>query len=369
MLKRASDDRRRRRPDRDDDLAAWSQTGHPLGHAAGRHRRPQGDGRAGRPCSTRRCRSTASRCCRPPAPSPRSRASPPRSSTASTARTSPTTSLRPTPAASRASRRASSACRSSRSGRTRSRSASRSMSRNKDKIKKWGDLTGKRVFTGPLPFDTRAQTERAPGALGVKFTYVQVDLATVGSQLESGAIDAMTSTPARESSPPPWLAEASLAADWAALNPSADEIAELKKKGFADRRGEPEGVQPRHPRRQGDRAAVLLRLQRRSRCAGGGRLQDAEDHREERRRTGQDRSDLLADRQGHEGLPEARRGIVGRSRADPSRPRQMDAREGRVGREVGFQDRQECSGCDRHDRGRGGRHRAPVRRFSRRRQA
>ena len=32
--------------------------------------------------------------------------------------------------------------------------------RNKDKIKKWGDLTGKRVFTGPLPFDTRAQTER-----------------------------------------------------------------------------------------------------------------------------------------------------------------------------------------------------------------
>src|SRR5436190_1714245 len=32
--------------------------------------------------------------------------------------------------------------------------------RNKDKIKKWGDLAGKRVFTGPLPFDTRAQTER-----------------------------------------------------------------------------------------------------------------------------------------------------------------------------------------------------------------
>ena len=64
--------------------------------------------------------------------------------------------------------------------------------RNKDKIKKWGDLDGKRVFTGPLPFDTRAQTERGLNALGVKFTYVQVDLATVGSQLESGAIDAMT---------------------------------------------------------------------------------------------------------------------------------------------------------------------------------
>jgi hypothetical protein len=104
--------------------------------------------------------------------------------------------------------------------------------RNKDKIKKWGDLAGKRVFTGPLPFDTRAQTERGLNALGVKFNYVQVDLATVGSQLESGAIDAMTIYTGSESAPPPWLAEASLAADWAALNPSADEIAEMKKQGL-----------------------------------------------------------------------------------------------------------------------------------------
>jgi TRAP transporter TAXI family solute receptor len=104
-------------------------------------------------------------------------------------------------------------------------------SRNKDKIKKWGDLAGKRVFTGPLPFDTRAQAERALAMLGVKFNYVQVDLAAVGSQLESGSIDAMHIYTGSESSPPPWLAEASLAADWAALNPSADEVAELKKKG------------------------------------------------------------------------------------------------------------------------------------------
>jgi TRAP transporter TAXI family solute receptor len=104
--------------------------------------------------------------------------------------------------------------------------------RNKDKIKTWGDLAGKRVFTGPLPFDTRAQTERALNALGVKFNYVQVDLATIGSQLESGAVDAMGIYTASESSPPPWLAEASLAADWAALNPSPEEIAELKKKGL-----------------------------------------------------------------------------------------------------------------------------------------
>src|SRR5690349_9019020 len=104
--------------------------------------------------------------------------------------------------------------------------------RNKDKITKWSDLAGKRVFTGPLPFDTRAQTERGLNALGVKFTYVQVDLSTAGSQLESGAIDALTIYTGSESSPPPWLAEASLAADWAVLNPSPDEIAELKKKGL-----------------------------------------------------------------------------------------------------------------------------------------
>ncbi|HWB46444.1 MAG TPA: TAXI family TRAP transporter solute-binding subunit [Hyphomicrobiaceae bacterium] len=104
--------------------------------------------------------------------------------------------------------------------------------RNKDKIKKWGDLAGKRVFTGPLPFDTRAQTERGLRALNVDFNYVQVDLATAGSQLESGAIDAMTIYTGSESAPPPWLSEASLAADWAVLNPSPEEIAELKKKGF-----------------------------------------------------------------------------------------------------------------------------------------
>ena len=60
--------------------------------------------------------------------------------------------------------------------------------RNKDKYKKWGDLNGKRIFTGPLPFDVRAHLERGMAAVGLKFTYVQIDLAAAGSQLESGAI-------------------------------------------------------------------------------------------------------------------------------------------------------------------------------------
>jgi TRAP transporter TAXI family solute receptor len=105
--------------------------------------------------------------------------------------------------------------------------------RNKDKIKKWTDLNGKRVFTGPLPFDVRAHLERAMAALDIKFTYVQIDLAAAGAQLESGAIDAMNIYTGAEKAPPPWLAEASLAADWAALNPSADEIEIFKKKGFS----------------------------------------------------------------------------------------------------------------------------------------
>jgi hypothetical protein len=105
--------------------------------------------------------------------------------------------------------------------------------RNKDKYKKWGDLAGKRIFTGPLPWDVRAHLERGLAALNIKFNYVQVDLSAAGSQLESGAIDAMNIYTGAEKAPPPWLAEASLAADWAALNPSADELAALKKKGLS----------------------------------------------------------------------------------------------------------------------------------------
>ena len=103
---------------------------------------------------------------------------------------------------------------------------------NTDKIKKWTDLTGKRVYTGPLPFDTRLKLENAMAAVGVKHIYTQVDLSTAGSQLESGAIDGMIIYTAGGTQPAPWISQASLAVDWAALNPSTDEIATLEKKGF-----------------------------------------------------------------------------------------------------------------------------------------
>jgi hypothetical protein len=103
---------------------------------------------------------------------------------------------------------------------------------NQDHIKKWGDLTGRKVYTGPLPFDTRLKLERALAALGVKHNYTQVDLSTAGSQLESGSIEGMIIYTAGETQPAPWITEASLAVDWAVLNPSDDEVATLKKKGF-----------------------------------------------------------------------------------------------------------------------------------------
>ena len=105
--------------------------------------------------------------------------------------------------------------------------------RNQGKIKNWRDLSSKAVFTGPLPWDTRAQLERAYEALGVKYVYRQVDLSTTGSLLQSGGIDGFCLYTNSEASVPPWITETSLAADWAALNPSADEIATLKKAGFA----------------------------------------------------------------------------------------------------------------------------------------
>jgi uncharacterized protein len=106
---------------------------------------------------------------------------------------------------------------------------------NRDKIRKWADLTGLKVYTGPLPFDTRLHLENALAALGVKHIYTQVDLSTVGSQLAAGTIDATLVYYGGGVVPAPWLSQASLAVDWAGLNPSADELAKLEAKGFAIR--------------------------------------------------------------------------------------------------------------------------------------
>ena len=113
---------------------------------------------------------------------------------------------------------------------------------NRDKIKSWSDLSGKPVFTGPLPFDTRKHLENALAALGVHHVYKQVDLATAGSQLSSGSIEAMIIYAAGGKTPPPWMSEASLAVDWAVLNPSDQELSKLKKASFGVEEVDPKAL-------------------------------------------------------------------------------------------------------------------------------
>ncbi len=110
---------------------------------------------------------------------------------------------------------------------------------DRDSIKSWADLSGKDVYTGPLPFDTRLHLENAMHAVGANHVYKQVDLSTAGSQLNSGSIKGMIIYAAGGQTPPPWIAEASLSVDWAALNPSDKELAELKAKGFASEQVDP----------------------------------------------------------------------------------------------------------------------------------
>ena len=100
------------------------------------------------------------------------------------------------------------------------------------KYKKWSDLSGKQVYTGPLPFDTRKHLENAMAVVGVHHVYKQVDLATAGSQLNAGNLDGIIIYAAGGKTPPPWLSQATLSVDWAALNPDAAEVAKLKAAGF-----------------------------------------------------------------------------------------------------------------------------------------
>ena len=106
-------------------------------------------------------------------------------------------------------------------------------SRDRGNFKKWGDLSGQRVFTGPLPWDVRAQLERGLNALGVDHQYMEVDLATVGSLVEAGDLKGFIAYTSAEATPAPWIVELSLATDWVILNPSADEVEKLRSEGIS----------------------------------------------------------------------------------------------------------------------------------------
>jgi uncharacterized protein len=106
------------------------------------------------------------------------------------------------------------------------------LARDMKKYKQWRDLSGERIFTGPLPFDTRAALERAMGLAGLKHKYVEVDLAVAGSALDRGDITALTIYTAGHTTLPPWLVEAQLGTDIAVLNPSTAEMDMIRKGGM-----------------------------------------------------------------------------------------------------------------------------------------
>jgi TRAP-type uncharacterized transport system substrate-binding protein len=87
----------------------------------------------------------------------------------------------------------------------------------------------------------------------VKHQYRQVDRSAAGSLLQGGGIDGFIIYTNGEATTAPWITEASLASDWAALNPSASEIAALKSAGFAITE-----VQPAAFRRDVHAAKVVL---------------------------------------------------------------------------------------------------------------
>lgn len=99
-------------------------------------------------------------------------------------------------------------------------------------FKQWRDLSGQRMFTGPLPWDVRAALERGLQELGVKHEYVEVDLSTVGSLVDAGRLKGFIAYTSAEATPAPWIVELSLATDWAILNPSQEEIEMLRKAGI-----------------------------------------------------------------------------------------------------------------------------------------
>ncbi|MGH6904472.1 MAG: TAXI family TRAP transporter solute-binding subunit [Geminicoccaceae bacterium] len=103
----------------------------------------------------------------------------------------------------------------------------------RENFAQWTDLSGQRLFTGPRPWDTRAQIERALEALGVEHEYVDVDLSTAGSLLESGQITGFLIYTNAEATTAPWIIETSLMTDWAIVNPSEEELARLHEAGFA----------------------------------------------------------------------------------------------------------------------------------------
>jgi uncharacterized protein len=126
-----------------------------------------------------------------------------------------------------------------------------------ENVDEWADLSGQRVFTGPRPWDTRAQIERALGALDIEHEYVEVDLSTAGSLLESGQITGFLIYTNGEATTAPWIIETGLTTDWAILNPSEEELGRLRQAGFAVTEVESPAEVFQEDKLEADRAVLL----------------------------------------------------------------------------------------------------------------
>ena len=209
--------------------------------------------------------------------------------------------------------------------------------RDMGKITKWGDLHGMRVFTGPRPWDTRAQVERAFTVLGIEHDYIEVGIKEAGSLLEQGRFAALGVYTNAEASTAGWIQEASLQTDWAALSPDAGELEKLAAAGFKVVEVDTAafGKKKTHVDTGGD-AAVLLRAAPGHGRLGGGHVPDPAGGRGERGRACHGRQGVQADSGRHAPHAAAGRRGGGRPGAGAPRPREVHARAGRVGREVGF---------------------------------
>lgn len=103
---------------------------------------------------------------------------------------------------------------------------------DRDRLKSWSALESETVFTGPLPWDTRAHLERLLSVLGVEHDYVELDLGMAGTQLGSGAVAAVGVYTTGEREVAPWVAEMELGGELAVLNPSPAEQATIREAGI-----------------------------------------------------------------------------------------------------------------------------------------
>ena len=104
--------------------------------------------------------------------------------------------------------------------------------RDHDSYDGWRDLSGSPVFTGPAPWDVRAQLERAMNTLEVGHEYRELDLGLAGASLDDGTIDAFIAYTGAETAPAPWITEAEMSVEMAILNPSEEEAEILREAGM-----------------------------------------------------------------------------------------------------------------------------------------